>query len=47
MMEMHRRKYQEFIPYDPDKKQNMDEKVQRYLDLMEDEDEEILMNNDK
>jgi len=25
----------------------MDEKVQRYLDLMEDEDEDTIMNNDR
>ena len=47
MMELHRKRFKEFIPYDPDKKQDMEEKVQRYLDLMEDEDEDTVMNNDR
>ena len=47
MMELHQRKFSNFIPYDPDKKQDIDKKVQRYLDLMEDEDEDTIMNNDR
>ena len=47
MMELHQRKYKDFIPYDPDQKQDIDQKVQRYLDLMEDEDEETIMNDDR
>ena len=47
MLELHQQKYKDFIPFNPDKKQDNSQKVQRYLDLMEDEDEDTIMNNDR